>query len=84
LIGVQAHMLAAGVRYEAFADGYLEAQGNVGNTFSDTEISFTGRKYKWGGGVTFGYLSPIGPLEFSLMRGPLGKYLTYLNIGFDF
>lgn len=84
LIGVQAHMLAAGVRYEAFTGGYLEAQGNVGNTFSDTEISFTGRKYKWGGGATFGYLSPIGPLEFSLMRGPLGKYLTYMNIGFDF
>jgi NTE family protein len=84
LIGVQAHMLAAGARYEAFTDGYVQVQANVGNTFNDAEFTFKDRRYEWGGGVTFGYLTPIGPLEFSLMRGPLGKYLTFVNIGFEF
>jgi outer membrane translocation and assembly module TamA len=84
LIGDQAQMLALGVRYEAFKDGFLQLQLNAGNVFNDATISVADRQYKTGAGVTFGYLSPIGPLEFSVMRGPLGKYLTYVNIGFDF
>jgi len=83
-LGVQAHMLAWGLRYEAIPGGYVQAQVNVGNTFADTKIQFMDRKYEWGGGVTFAYLTPIGPFEFSVMRGPLGKYLTAVNIGFDF
>ncbi|HLP14983.1 MAG TPA: patatin-like phospholipase family protein [Bacteroidota bacterium] len=84
LYGDQAQMLSLGVRYEAFKDGFLQMQMNTGNAFAGTDVSIKGRRYVTGGGVTFGYLSPIGPLEFSVMRGNLGTYVTYVNIGFDF
>lgn len=84
LTGDQMQLLALGVRYEAIKDGFLELRFNEGNTFGGNDIVVVGRKYFGGGGVTIGYLSPIGPLEFSMMRSSVGMYLTYINIGFDF
>jgi NTE family protein len=49
-----------------------------GNTFTDAQTLF-------GYGVTAGYSSPIGPIEFSFMYAhQTNKLATYINIGFPF
>jgi outer membrane translocation and assembly module TamA len=84
LQGVQAHIAGLGLRYEPLQDVFLTAEVSTGNAFEDTALRFRGRSYLGGAGLTAGYLTPLGPIELTVMTGPTHKVFSYANIGFDF
>jgi outer membrane translocation and assembly module TamA len=41
--------------------------------------------FLWGGGITFGYNSPGGPIEMSIIKSNQQEdFMLYINIGYSF
>jgi NTE family protein len=73
------------LQYEVFRNQYIQFRGNVGKTAALFEDLMFPEDLYFGYGLTYGFRSPIGPLEFSVMKNNLRKdILTYVNIGYWF
>jgi NTE family protein len=84
LTGRQLQTLWLGTRYDVTPSLSVQFLGDIVKRSDDQEIVFRGARYAWGAGATVGYLTPLGPAEFSLMSGPEHSLLPYVSIGFDF
>jgi len=72
-------------QWRFWKDNYATLSWNVGNTASETKNLMDRTTLASGIGLTYGYDSPIGPLEFTLMASNFSKaILSYINIGFRF
>ena len=64
---------------------YVTFRSNIGNTARLYPNLFTTNSLINGFGISYGYNSLVGPLEFSLMHTEeTEKYMTYINIGYWF
>jgi len=73
------------LQFEIFRNHYIQLRGNVGKTAAYLEDIVFLEDYYFGYGLTYGFRSLIGPLEFSIMKNNLRKdILTYVNIGYWF
>ncbi len=83
-LGKQAQAACLGLRAELLDGLFLTASLSAGNVFATDPLQFAGRYYHSGYGLTGAYLTPIGPLEITLMKAPERKAITYLRMGFTF
>ena len=73
------------LQYEIFRNQYVQLRGNLGKTAAYFEDIFFPENFYFGYGLTYGFSSMIGPLEFSVMKNNLrNDILTYVNIGYWF
>ena len=73
------------LQYEIFRNHYIQLRGNLGKTAAYFEDIFSPEDFYFGYGLTYGFRSLIGPLEFSVMKNNLRReILTYVNIGYWF
>lgn len=73
------------LQYEVFRNQYIQLRGNVGKTTPFFEDILFPEGFYFGYGLTYGFRSMIGPLEFSVMKNNLrNEILTYVNIGYWF
>lgn len=79
------------IQWECSRNLYITPRMNAGNyvqTFQDyylTDAFLNHSNYLTGYGVTFGYNSFLGPLEFTFMRSEeLKNFTTYVNLGYTF
>ncbi|MEA2062768.1 MAG: patatin-like phospholipase family protein [Gemmatimonadota bacterium] len=83
--GTKAFVSRLGVQYEFLDNKFLILKGDVGNTSFDFDELFKTDNLLSGLGLTIGIMSPIGPLEYTVMWGSDRKdLLSYLNIGYQF
>lgn len=74
-----------GLQYEPFSSIFVILRGNAGKAADVFKDLFKGKDMLYGYGLTLGYNSIIGPIEFSLMRGGVkNKFIFYVNIGYRF
>lgn len=72
-------------QWRFWKDNYVTLSWDVGNTAVKTKNLMDGNTLASGIGLTYGYDSPIGPLEFTVMASNYSKSaMTYFNIGFRF
>lgn len=76
----------AGYRYEIFNNAYITGRANLLlNNFISKSAFFSNPQWLSGYGLSFGYNSALGPLEFSLMYcDQSGKLGSYVNMGIPF
>ncbi len=73
------------LQYELFRNHYILIRGNIGKTAASFEDIIFPEEYYFGYGLTYGFRSLIGPMEFSVMKNNLrNDILTYVNIGYWF
>lgn len=73
-----------GLQYEILENIFLQWRLNAGNTFDDWQFDISPDRFEIGTGITVGALTPIGPIEASLMQSTFHDLLTNVNIGFKF
>lgn len=83
LIGRQAHSLHLTAQYEITPVFLLSALTTIGRADDAEEIRIAGQRYSAGIGLTASYLSILGPLEFTIMTGPVHNLLAYVSIGVE-
>ena len=72
-------------QWKFWKNNYATISWNVGNTASETKNLMDFTTLASGIGLTYGYDSPIGPLEFTLMTSNFSEtVMSYVNIGFRF
>jgi outer membrane translocation and assembly module TamA len=66
-------------------DNYLIFRINIGKTTYQLSDLWAWNDIVFGYGISYGYRSPIGPMEFSLMASNKNPGIsTFINIGFWF
>lgn len=73
-----------GVQYEAWPRRFLLARFNLGNVTGRTRDLMQAEHVATGTAFTFGAITPLGPIEFTLAQGNRHKALTYFNLGYKF
>jgi NTE family protein len=74
-----------GVQVETWPDVYLVLQGNAGRLESGFRRLFEPGTLLWGGALTLGAISPIGPLELSLVANGETRALgVHFSLGHRF
>jgi hypothetical protein len=82
-VGEHIQYLQLGLQIEVLRRTFITLKTNAGNTFGDWNWNLSPGKYEKGLGVSAGVLTPVGPIELTLMTGS-HDLLTYLNVGFRF
>lgn len=77
---------SAGLRWNVITDAYVTLTANAMHyDFIKKEVLQNTPQWIGGAGLTFGYMLPIGPFEYTVMYGGKGAgWSTYLNVGFPF
>jgi NTE family protein len=85
LLGSKAWSAGTELRYEAWGNNFFAIKANIAKT------TFTGKELiqpdgiTFGGGISYGYRSVIGPIEITLMRSNSIRGLAgFINIGYWF
>ncbi|NUO82453.1 patatin-like phospholipase family protein [candidate division KSB1 bacterium] len=73
-----------GLQYEAWPKRYLLARFNIGNASNRTKELTKWKQLATGLAFTFGGITPLGPIEFTLAHGKSHNLLTYFNLGYKF
>jgi NTE family protein len=74
-----------GVQVETWPDVYLVLQGNAGRLEDTFRRLFEPGSLLWGGALTLGAISPIGPLELSLVtNGETHSWGAHFSLGHRF
>ncbi len=74
----------AGVQFEIMPKRFLQLRWNYGNTSDQWKNLFIHRRAITGIGATLGAITPIGPIELTLMGGSWHRLLLYFNLGYKF
>jgi len=73
------------IQYRAYKKLYIDLRADAGGNEKSTRELFSSRNFLAGYGITAGYDSFIGPLEFSVMSSNINPGLIlFLNLGFWF
>jgi NTE family protein len=72
-------------QWEMWNDNFLILKTNVGKTSRTVEDFLSYQQMIYGAGISYGYRSPIGPMELTVMTSDKTKGLSaYVSIGFWF
>jgi NTE family protein len=83
--GTHAYMLQTGAQYELSPGQIIQLRANVGKAADSSSDLFKHRGTDFGAGITFGWHSPIGPLEYSLSYGNRRREtISNVNVGYRF
>ncbi len=74
----------AGVQFEVMPKRFLQFRANFGNTSDTWKNLFIHGRAITGIGATAGAITPIGPIELTLMGGSWHRLLVYVNLGYKF
>lgn len=74
----------AGIQYEVIPNRFIIFRWNFGCTSNERRYLFKKDLLITGGGITVGANTPIGPIEFTVMRGNRHNLMTYFNVGYKF
>lgn len=70
---------------ELWKDNFLTLRSNIGKSTQDRKELLNTDNLLFGYGASYGYRSPIGPMEITLMRSNIKRSLSvFINIGFWF
>lgn len=73
------------LRYNFWKNHYITAKGNFLSLNFDIDKSFDDNQFYSGWQLSYGYLSPLGPVSLSMAKAyPKGKLVFDLNLGFVF
>lgn len=80
------HLLAGrlNLQWEMWKDNFLTLRSNVGKTSYDRKELIKPSSILFGYGASFGYRSPIGPMEVTIMHSNVNSLSAFINIGFWF
>lgn len=85
LYGRNALTLRADLWYEVIPNHFLTVSGNVGKLEATLDDLYSSDVLLDGYGITYGYNSPIGPLEICIQKSTNhSDLLTYIRLGFWF
>jgi len=83
--GTHAYVIQAGMQYEAGPGKVVQLRANIGEAADNASALFDSEGLDIGGGLTLGWHSPIGPIEYSLSYGNRRReLLSYVNVGYRF
>ncbi|MFC1613698.1 patatin-like phospholipase family protein [Gemmatimonadota bacterium] len=83
--GSSAMVVQTGIQYESFKGQFIQLRANAGKTAMDFEDLFNKRDLLTGWGLTYGWLSPVGPMEYTVMwLDEKNDFLSHVNIGYRF
>jgi NTE family protein len=71
-------------QYQIGKKRYITLKTNVGQFENDYDMLLDFNNIKYGVGVSYGYMTMIGPLEASIMNSGDNRFLAYFSIGFWF
>jgi NTE family protein len=72
-------------QWKFWKDNFATLSWNIGNTAAEAKNLIDVTTMASGIGLTYGYDSPVGPLEFTIMASNFSKIvMSYFNIGFRF
>ncbi len=78
-------ILQTGVQFEFGSNKFLTLKGNIGQTEHKSSETIVKDSNLYGLGLSIGWLSPIGPMEYTVMSGSERNYLiSSVNIGYRF
>lgn len=83
-VGPHVQFVQLGLQYEIFSRIFVQLRMNAGNTFAEWNKQITKSRFESGIGITLGALTPLGPLELTLMGGSRHAFLSHFNLGFKF
>jgi NTE family protein len=72
------------IQYELWKDNFITLRSNVGKATRDRKELLKAEHLLLGYGASYGYRSPIGPMEVTLMHSNKNKLSFFVNIGFWF
>jgi len=73
-----------GIQHEIMSNRFILIRGNIGNTSNRWQNLFIRSRYVTGIGVTGGAVTPIGPIELTVMGGSEHRLMLYFNLGYKF
>jgi len=71
-------------QYEIFKKNFIILNANAGKLSSLFENLLSGGNKLTGIGISYGYYSLLGPIDFTVMKSPGNNVMAYLNVGFWF
>jgi len=84
-VGSQALAVQAGIQYEFMNNKFITIKANAGKTTDNLDDLFNKKDILTGVGMSLGALTPIGPLEYTLMWGSeKDDLISNINIGYRF
>lgn len=85
LLGSKAWAAGTELRYEAWANNFFAIKANIAKTTLSGKELIKPEGITFGGGISYGYRSVIGPIEVTLMGSNSIRGLTgFINIGYWF
>jgi NTE family protein len=83
--GTHAYVLQAGLQYEFAPGQVIQLRSNAGKVTDSRSDLFKRNGTDFGAGLTFGWHSPIGPLEYSVSYGNRRReVISNVNVGYRF
>jgi NTE family protein len=83
--GSSAMVVQTGIQHEIRKDHFIQLRANAGKTAFDFEDLFNEQDLLTGWGLTYGWLSPVGPMEYTVMwSDETDNHLSHVNIGYRF
>jgi NTE family protein len=72
------------LQWEIWKDNFITLRSNVGKVSYDRKELVNPARLLFGYGASFGYRSPIGPMELTIMHSNKNSVSAFINIGFWF
>jgi hypothetical protein len=83
--GINIHSGGAGVQCEVYRNWFIKLMGDIAWVKESTiDVVTSQDEILYGYGISFGYLSFLGPLEWTISRGKNNNIYYAVNIGFVF
>ncbi|MDD3050670.1 MAG: hypothetical protein PHR06_05935, partial [Candidatus Cloacimonetes bacterium] len=79
------HVFSLALQYEIENNKYLTLKGNIGEFSDRFDDIFSFKDPIYGLGLSFGTFTPLGPIEFTIMKNPKkGGSTLFFNFGYSF
>ena len=84
LVGRRAFVAHAALHLEPAADIVISLRCSAGLADNDPVFRLKGKRFAGGVGLTGTLLTPVGPMELSVMSGSEHRVLTFVSLGVEF
>jgi NTE family protein len=85
IVAKSAGIFETSLQYEPWREKFITLTFNYARVGWYLEDLYNDNDYYFGGGIGFGILTPIGPMEYTIMKGnEKEKTISYINIGYQF
>ena len=84
LVGRKAYALHAALHVEPVADIVISLRCSAGLADDDQTLRLAGKQFAGGVGLTGSMLTPVGPMEVTVMTGSEHRLITFITLGVEF